>query len=444
MIMSRRIAIMLLSLAFLGAGVGRGQGAEPEWSNVAPGWSRSSINTVIFRHSPVVTAGNLQYTAFYDGNQHVVLARRTLGSAAWEINTTELTGNATDAHNTISLGADGRGIIHLAWNHHGDNLHYVRTSAPGSLQLTPEQKTDGVRENSVTYPEFYSMPGGDLLLLYRVGSSGNGDLLLKRYDVQTGAWSTVQQNLLAGEGKQNAYWEMCVDGRGTIHLGWVWRRTPNVETNHDICYARSTDGGKHWTDSTGKPLTMPVTAETCEVALHVPEKSDLINQTSIAADADGRPCIATFFKPAGQTVTQLMVVYHDGKVWKTSQVGTRTTALNLGGGGTKRLLLSRPLMLGRTVAGRAQWNVVFRDVDRGDRISIATCDDLAEDRWQIRDLTTESYGSWEPTYDPVRWQREGVVNLFVQNTDQVDGGDRAVRRDGPAPTMVSILEWKPQ
>jgi hypothetical protein len=101
-------------------------------------------------------------------------------------------------------------------------------------------------------------------------------------------------------------------------------------------------------------------------------------------------------------------------------------------------------MLGRTVAGRAQWNVVFRDVDRGDRISIATCDDLAEDRWQIRDLTTESYGSWEPTYDPVRWQRDGVVNLFVQNTDQVDGGDRAVRRDGPAPTMVSILQWKPQ
>jgi hypothetical protein len=421
--------------------------AEPVVTPIGMGWAKTSINTVIFRHGPLATFDTTQYAAYYDGDGNVILAKRTLGSDKWDIRKTQYHGNATDAHNTISIGIDGNGILHIAWDHHNNDLNYAQTKAPGSLELTDRLPTDGNREHSVTYPEFYSLANGDLLLAYRVGSSGNGDVILKRFDAKTKAWSTLQSNLISGKSTkgytQNAYTEMNVDAQGTIHVGWVWRRTPNVETNHDICYARSTDGGATWTDSTGKTLTLPITDATCEVAVAIPEKSDLINQTTLAADDAGHPYIATYFKKPGESVAQLQVVYNDGSGWKTSQVGERKTPLNLGGGGTKAIPLSRPLVLvdkGPT----PRVHVVFRDVDRGSKVSIGTAANLQPGPWEFRDLTTDSYGYWEPTYDAPLWRRDGLLDLFLQNVDQKEGSDNVNRADGAAPTMASVLEWKPE
>jgi len=39
-----------------------------------------------------------------------------------------------------------------------------------------------------------------------------------------------------------AYWKMCTDSGGTLHLSWVWRETGDVATNHDMAYAKSSDG----------------------------------------------------------------------------------------------------------------------------------------------------------------------------------------------------------
>ncbi|MGN6370769.1 MAG: BNR repeat-containing protein [Phycisphaerae bacterium] len=429
----------------------RGDGGAAEGATeiaIGKGWAESSINTVIFRHSPLVTFRDTQYAAFYDGGGHVVLAKRKVGADQWETRRTALTGNAKDAHNTIALGVDGNGIVHMAWDHHNNDLNYVQTVSPGSLELTGKLKTDGVRETKVTYPEFYSMANGDLLLTYRVGSSGNGDVVLKRYDAGKRAWKTLQSNLVQGDSvlhpgvTQNAYTEMNVDVKGTIHLGWVWRRTPDVETNHDICYARSTDGGLTWTDSTGKELALPITDATCETAVKIPEKSDLINQTTIAADDAGHPYIATYYKTEENLVAQVRVVYNDGTGWKSSQVGERQTALNLGGGGTKKIPLSRPLVLVDS-GEHPRVHVVFRDADRGAKVTLATTTEIAKGDWKMRDLTTEGVGSWEPTYDPVLWRTRGILDLLLQKVDQLDGGDNQVRAHGPAPTMVYVLECKP-
>jgi hypothetical protein len=415
-------------------------------SPIAPGWSQTSINCVIFRHGPLATFGDTQYAAFYDADGAVVLAKRTIGSNQWQTRVTQYHGSPNDAHNTISIGMDGNGILHVAWDHHNVDLHYAQTKAAGSLELTGHLSTDGLREQSVTYPEFYSLANGDLLLTYRVGSSGNGDVVLKRFSAKERKWTTLQANLISGKSAkgytQNAYTEMNVDVKGTIHVGWVWRRTPNVATNHDICYARSTDGGVSWTDSTGKSLTLPITDATCEVAVPIPENSDLINQTTLAADDDGHPYIATYYKKPGQAVAQIEVVYNDGTGWKTSQVGTRTTPLNLGGGGTKAIPLSRPLVLVEK-GSTPRIHVVFRDIDRGSKVSIATTQDILKGEWNIEDLTTQSYGFWEPTYDATLWQHRGLLDLFLQNVDQKEGADNADPGEGVAPSMVSVLEYTP-
>lgn len=58
--------------------------------------------------------------------------------------------------------------------------------------------------------------------------------------------------LIDGESQRNAYWQSCIDKEGTIHVSWVWRVTWDVATNHDMCYAKSEDGGVTWTKSNGK------------------------------------------------------------------------------------------------------------------------------------------------------------------------------------------------
>jgi hypothetical protein len=220
-----------------------------------------------------------------------------------------------------------------------------------------------------------------------------------------------------------------------------------VATNHNICYVRSTDAGKTWTDSKGNVLAIPITAATGEIALEIPQRSDLMNQTTIAADAAGHPYIATYFRPAGQTVPQIEVVYNDGSGWKTSQVGQRKTGFTLAGGGTKRIPLSRPLIIADSIAQASGQQphlfVVYRDADHHERVTLAAATDLAKGIWAFKDLTTDSYGAWEPTFDPVLWARERTLALFLQKTEQIDGGDNVNRPADLPPTKVQVLEYKP-
>ena len=64
----------------------------------------------------------------------------------------------------------------------------------------------GVDEGNVTYPEFYPLAGGDVLFVYRSGSSGRGNLVMNRYSIKERAWMRVQDVLIDGEDERNAYW----------------------------------------------------------------------------------------------------------------------------------------------------------------------------------------------------------------------------------------------
>ena len=81
--------------------------------------------------------------------------------------------------------------------------------------------------------------------------------------------------------------------------------------------------------------------------------------------------------------------------------------------------------------------MIFRDAERGNRVSAAICQDAERMNWRIEDLTDYSVGEWEPSYDPVLWRRENVLHLFVQKVEQKD---RDVLDETPA-QMVSVLEW---
>jgi hypothetical protein len=428
--MIRRIIFSLVLVAVVSF-VSRG--ASPHLSEVGLGYSATSVNTAIFRANSVTTHEGRQYVAYYDPDGYVTLAVRSLADGDhWQIERSPYRGKVEDAHNVISIGVDGGGYIHAAFDHHGDTLHYCKSVAPGSLQLGELQPMIGTQEEDVTYPEFYNLPNGDLMFAYRSGYSGRGNLVMNRYDCKTGSWQRVQDVLIDGENERNAYWQLCVAGNGDIHLSWVWRETWLVETNHDLCYAKSSDGGQTWTRSDGSSYTLPITIQNAEIAWHIPQNSELINQTSMTTDDFGHPYIATYWRDSLSTVPQYRMVWNDGHAWHSEQVGDRATPFSLAGGGTKAIPISRPCMVsdGSTVS------YIFRDIERGSRVSIARkrlapacCNAETHDAagqsdvafWQIKDLTDFSVDEWEPSIDKALWQNEKRLNIYVQRAAQGDG-----------------------
>ena len=261
------------------------------------GWGDNSVNTTVFRNSPLVTHDDYQYVSYYDADGYLTLGRRALNDTVWTLNRTQYVGNVKDAHNVISMIVDGDGYLHLSFDHHGHPLKYCRSKYPESLELGDLEPMTGVDEGNVTYPEFYTLKDGDILFVYRSGSSGRGNLVMNRYDLASRKWVRVQDVLIDGEDERNAYWQLYVDGRGVIHLSWVWRETWLVETNHDLCYARSRDNGVTWERSDGTPYQLPITQDNAEYAWRIPQNSELINQTSMSTDAAGNPYIATYWRP---------------------------------------------------------------------------------------------------------------------------------------------------
>lgn len=411
------------------------QTLSPRLVEVGAGYSQTSVNTAVFRNNSLVTHGKEQYISYYDADGYLTLGKRKLGTEQWILHRTQYRGNVEDGHNVISMMLDGDGYLHLSFDHHGHPLNYCRSLAPYSLELGPKESMTGVDEGNVTYPEFYFLSGGDLLFAYRSGSSGRGNLVMNRYDVKNRVWHRVQDVLIDGEEQRNAYWQLYVDERGTIHLSWVWRETWHVETNHDLCYARSRDNGMTWEQADGTPYQLPIRLDNAGYACRIPQGSELINQTSMSADSDGHPYIATYWRDTDSDIPQYRLVWHDGREWKNRQVSQRQTPFSLKGGGTKMIPIARP----RIAVDGKEIFYLFRDEERGSKVSLAHAADLTKEQWEYLDLTDFSVDAWEPSHDTELWKQRHKLHLFVQQTRQGDG-ERTVEFE---PQMVYVLEVTP-
>lgn len=431
----RRSALLLLFLICMNPLHGDSSQTNPRDVPIGPGWARNSVNAVIFRTHSVTTFGETQYAAYYDADSRVILARRQLGETEWELHDTGFAGNTRDAHNAICIGVDGEGYIHLSWDHHGHPLKYRRSKAPGSFEFTEPLPMTGDFETRVTYPEFYNHPDGGFVFMYRHGASGAGNTMLNRYDAVARKWTPVQHPLIDGEGERNGYTnQLAIDHLGRWHLSWTWRSEGDVASNHNILYAMSPDEGKSWFKSSGEEYSLPITYATAEIVAEIPKNSELINQCTMDVDSKGNPMIASYWRTADSDVPQYFLVWSDGSEWHVNQVGERSTPFRLSGGGTRRIPISRPQL---AVDKGDRIHLIFRDEERGSRISVATTDDPRREKWSLRDLTEESVEMWEPSYDTELWKRDGVLHIFKQHVGQ---GERETLEE-VEPQMVSILEW---
>jgi hypothetical protein len=382
-------------------------------TTLGEGWSNNSVNVVVFRNSALTTHGNTQFAAYYAPDSVMVLAKRKLGTANWQLQRTSYKGNVKDAHNDISIAVDAKGYLHVSWDHHDTRLRYVRSSTPLGLDLGKEMPMTGKQEEKVTYPEFHNLPDGKLLFCYRSGKSGRGNMVMNIYTPETQSWQQVQNNLLDGEGHRSAYWQMCTGPKG-LYLSWTWRESWDVSTNHDICYAFSPDGGKTWQKSNGTVYTLPITLAAAETVWNVPQKSSLINQTAMAVDTAGNPYIGTYWDSGKGP--QYKVVYRKDGNWQLLDSDFITTPFSLGGGGTKSIPISRPQLL---VQGDAVY-LLFRDAGRDNHVSVGI-GFLQNGTWKIKDIVSENVGQWEPNYDKALWQAKQELHVFCQKVSQTDG-----------------------
>lgn len=425
----KRIFILLILLPALTV-----RGNAQRLVKAGMGYSGTSVNTTAFRNSSIVTDRDTQYISYYDPEGYVMLGKRKLGSAKWTVSRTQYKGNITDAHNVISIMTDGKGYLHVAFDHHGHKLNYARSTSPGALTLGNKLSMTGRNESDVTYPEFYRLGNGDLLFAYRSGASGRGNLILNRYDTENGTWERVQDILIDGEGQRSAYWQLCTDKNGGIHLSWVWRETWMVETNHDLCYAFSPDEGETWYKSNGEKYNLPIRKDNAEYACRIPQGSELINQTGMCADTDGHPYIVTYWREAESEIPQYRLVWNDGKEWRHHQIMERSLPFTLKGGGTKMIPIARP----KIVADNGRAWFIFRDAERANKVSMAYTPDIAKGEWEVTDLTSFSVGAWEPSIDTELWKQEKKLHIFVQETHQGDG-EKTVDAE---PTPIYVMEVK--
>ena len=271
----------------------------------------------------LISDGQYQYIAFYDGQHQVTIGKRKLGETEWDF--TKLPEQVGwDTHNKIILFQDRKGYLHITGNMHCDPLRYYRTKAPADIHTFEAIHTwTGDYEDRVTYPSLFKLRDGSIYMMYRHGGSGNGMRILVHYDEDTQQWTKAVPVLTNGRDRNptcNAYpFGILEDNNRDWHIAWCWRETPDVITNFDICYAKSLDRGLSWKGWDGRDLQLPVTPENAYVVERIGQKSGLINGGSLVVDDKGRPYIGyTRFDENGRNQIYIATPV-DGK-WKIIQL----------------------------------------------------------------------------------------------------------------------------
>lgn len=332
-----------------------------------------NVNGKTHQQWPAQTFNGYQYVTYYDADRYVCLARRKLPAGEWEIiRFTDYQITSNDSHNVTVIGVcEGDGTIHLAFDHHADELNYRYSvqglaSDPEAFEWNASLFSDVKHELGAngpiarfTYPRFTPMPNGNLMLYYRNITSANGDSVIREYDASTHQWKTDLGKFIArdigtyswgGEVSQfrNAYINAISYVGTRLHVSWVWRdrfdRT-SMTNNHDICYAYSDDDGQTWRNTFGEQIAVTgssfITIDSPGIIVGpVDPGQNLINQSTHYAYPDGTIHVMMRHYVAGTTSTKYHHYWRDvGGEWHSQVLDFSGSRPTLIGDGNKNLIL---------------------------------------------------------------------------------------------------------
>ena len=298
---------------------------------------------------------DMQFVAYYNKDRIMTVASRKFGSSSWDRKTLP-SKLMWDSHNYVALGIDESGFLHVSGNMHTHPLNYFRSTKPYDIQsLVKVAQMTGTDEESVTYPKFFHHRDGTLLFSYRSGTCGNGNILLNKFNSETGSWTRyLDMPLFEGIEKDDqraAYHKFVRDSLGNFHFIWMWRWTPLVETSHQICYATSSDL-IHWKNGAGQPVSLPFRPD--DPALIVdgtPSQGGMHNSRyQICLTSDGRPIVG-YVKYDQKGLTQLYLSHFLEGRWISKKISDWNFRWEFVGGGDQMTIGGKFSFIGLTSEG---------------------------------------------------------------------------------------------
>lgn len=80
-----------------------------------------------------------------------------------------------------------------------------------------------------------------------------------------------------------------------------------------------------------------------------------------------------------------------------------------------------PIARPRIVVDGKRAYYLFRDEERGSRVSMYYTRNVDKGKWKVKDLTDFAVHAWEPTLDTELWKTHRLLDVYVQDTRQGDG-----------------------
>ena len=324
-----KAAVYFLTAVLVSAAAA-GEDVVDHVEEIAPVWSGHPVGFALLTQAPY------QYVAFYDADRNMTIGMRSLDPENdWSFGVLpERVG--WDSHKNITMTLDDDGCLHVAGNMHVVPLVYFRMARPHDVQsLERVEAMIGSEEARATYPRFFRGPANELIFTYRDGSSGSGNQICNAYDHATRTWGRLlDQPLVDGEGERNAYLAGPQKGPdGYFHLCWVWRDHPGCESNHDLSYARSKDL-RHWENSSGEALRLPITFATAEVVDPVPPGGGIINGNARMGFDHQNRVVLTYHKHDEAGNTQVYNARREDDGWHLYRSSNFDYRWDFSGGGT--------------------------------------------------------------------------------------------------------------
>lgn len=270
-----------------------------------------------------VSQGEWQFIGYFNKDRSLTVASKKTSDKRWayKILPTKV---GWDSHNAITMTIDRENCIHISGNMHNDTLTYFKTEKP--FQISTFQRVfpqvSSQDELRCTYPNFMKDANNRLVFTYRKGGSGNGISISNVYDEATKSFKRLSDKpLFDGLGEMSAYQSgPKLESDGYFHLTWVWRDTPDSETNHDLSYAKSKDL-IHWETLKGEKIDLPITPRKSQFTVDaIPAKGGILNGSPILIfDNEKRPLIA-YYKYNSAGSSEVFIANTEGKEWKTKQI----------------------------------------------------------------------------------------------------------------------------
>jgi hypothetical protein len=295
----------------------------------------------------LLTRKNRQYIAYYNAGRNMVVGQRNLNESKFSLTILPATSRETaggtstvlgwDSHNSVTLGIDPDGYIHLAGNMHVNPITYFRSTKPNDISTLQQEMTMvGTNEKRCTYPNFMNTREGELIFHYRDGSSGSGNEIYNQFNSKNLKWQRLLDTPLTdGQGLMNAYQtQPMLMADNWYHVYWVWRDTPDCSTNHDLSYIKSPDL-KNWFNAFGEPVKLPVTLDNKSVIVDpIPVKGGIVNLAASLCFDNGCKPIFAYHKYDAAGNLQFFTARFSGKEWEIKQLTDWNYRWEFSGGGS--------------------------------------------------------------------------------------------------------------